>query len=89
MLVVELVIGGLVVGRRRERLHRLPDEEPAPVQLQEGEKLCEENDDTELMERLGNVNETCPPLQLEEGQLELEGRRRLQLELEGRRCIGS
>lgn len=37
MLVVELVIGGLVVGRRRERLHRLPDEEPAPVQLQEGE----------------------------------------------------
>tara|TARA_B110001452_G_scaffold180865_1_gene151869 strand:- start:338 stop:586 length:249 start_codon:yes stop_codon:yes gene_type:complete len=34
------------------------------VQLHEGEALCEEIDDTERMERLGNVNETCPPLRL-------------------------
>ena len=40
------------------------------VQLHEGEELCHERTDApELLEKLGNVNETCPPLQLRPGQL--------------------
>ena len=49
------------------------------VQLRANEQLCDEFLDSALMEKLGNVNTTCPPLQLGAGQLRAHLARRLHL----------
>lgn len=49
------------------------------IQLSDDEKLCEEVTDSQRLEALGNVNETCPPLRLPSAQLVARRARRYHL----------